>query len=110
MLQWIAEQVSAASSSLQGYAERDQTRREHFIQLLNEYGWRSFGLHKHREISTWLMNQAISTDQGMTLALLLIKNFQVRPVTLSDLSRTIVFVATSQFSFTLFPTANHQLE
>src|SRR5260221_215366 len=38
MLRWIAEQVSAAPSSLQGYAERDQTRREHFIQLLNEYG------------------------------------------------------------------------
>jgi hypothetical protein len=44
MLRWIAEQVSADPSSLQGYAERDQTRREHFIELLNEYGWRSFGL------------------------------------------------------------------
>jgi hypothetical protein len=91
MLRWIAERVSAAPSSFQGYAERDQTRREHFIELLNEYGWRSFGLHEHRELSTWLMNQARSTDQGMALVLLLIKIFQVRPETLSDLSRSIVF-------------------
>jgi Domain of unknown function (DUF4158) len=108
MLRWIAEQVSAAPSSFQGYAERDQTRREHFIELLNEYGWRSFGLHEHRELSTWLMNQARSTDQGMALVLLLIKIFQVRPETLSDLSRSIVFEAKSRFAFTLLPTINNQ--
>ena len=108
MLRWIAEQVSAAPSSLQGNAERDQTRREHFIELLNEYGWRSFGLHEHRELSTWLMNQARSTDQGMALVLLLIKIFQVRPETLSDLSRSIVFEAKSRFAFTLLPTINNQ--
>jgi len=94
--------------ALQGYAERDQTRREHFIELLNEYGWRSFGLHEHRELSTWLMNQARSTDQGMALVLLLIKIFQVRPETLSDLSRSIVFEAKSRFAFTLLPTINNQ--
>jgi hypothetical protein len=47
MLRWIVEQVSAYPSSLQGYAERDQIRREHFIELLNEYGWRSFRTGRH---------------------------------------------------------------
>jgi uncharacterized protein DUF4158 len=51
MLRWIAEQVGADSCALQRYAERDQTRREHFIELLNGYGWRSLGLHEYREIS-----------------------------------------------------------
>src|ERR1700730_7661264 len=32
MLRWIVEQVSAYPSSLQGYAERDQIRRKHFIE------------------------------------------------------------------------------
>ena len=68
MLRWIAEQVSADPSSLQGYAERDQTRREHFIELLNEYGWRSFGLYEHRELSTWLMNQADATADTLYAA------------------------------------------
>jgi Domain of unknown function (DUF4158) len=73
MLRWIAEQVSADPSSLQDYAERDQTRREHFIELLNEYGWRSFGL-------SWLMNQARSTDQGMALVVLLIGELRHRRI------------------------------
>jgi Domain of unknown function (DUF4158) len=51
MLRRIAEQVGADSCALQRFAERDQTLREHFIELLNEYGWRSFGLHEHRELS-----------------------------------------------------------
>jgi hypothetical protein len=80
MLRWIAEQVSADSSLLQGYAERDQTRREHFIELLDEYGWRSFGLHEHCELSTWLMNQARSTDQGMALVVLLIGELRHRRI------------------------------
>ncbi len=80
MLRWIAEQVSADPSSLQGYAEWDHPRREHFIELLNEYAWRSFGLHEHRELSTWLMNQARSTDQGMALVVLLIAELRHRRI------------------------------
>jgi uncharacterized protein DUF4158 len=80
MLRWIAGRVGAASCALQRYAERDQTRREHFIELLNEYGWRSFGLHEYRELSAWLMTQARSTDQGMALVALLIGELRHRPV------------------------------
>jgi hypothetical protein len=29
-----------------------QTRREHFIELLNEDGWRSFGLHEYRDTTS----------------------------------------------------------
>jgi hypothetical protein len=64
MLRWIAEQVGADSCALQRYAERDQTRREHFIELLSEYGWRSFGLHEYRELSTWLMTQKKAPIKG----------------------------------------------
>jgi TnpA family transposase len=80
MLRWIAEQVGADSCALQRYAERDQTRREHFIELLNEYGWRSFGLHEYRELSAWLMTQARSTDQGMALVALLIGELRHRHI------------------------------
>jgi hypothetical protein len=62
------------------YAERDQTRREHFIELLNEYCWRSFGLHERRKLSTRLMNQARSTDQGIALVVLLIDELRHRHI------------------------------
>ena len=35
MLRWIAEQASTDPSALEGYAERDQIRRENFIELLH---------------------------------------------------------------------------
>jgi hypothetical protein len=72
MLRWIAVQVSADPSDIESYAKRDPTRREHFLELLQEYSWRSFGLHEYREMSVWLMNQARSTDLGMALITLLI--------------------------------------
>ena len=67
MLRWIAVQVNADPGDIEGYAKRDPTRREHFIELLQEYGWQNFGLQQYREMSAWLMNQARSTDLGMAL-------------------------------------------
>jgi len=29
---------------IEGNAKRDPTRREHFVELLQEYGWQNFGL------------------------------------------------------------------
>jgi Domain of unknown function (DUF4158) len=68
MLRFMAKQVDADAPDLLGYAERDQTRREHFTEVLNEYGWQGFGLRAYRELSAWLTEQARSTDQGMALS------------------------------------------
>jgi|ERR1700730_4621197 len=43
-------------------------------------GWRSFGLHEHRKLSTWLMNQARRTDQGIALVVLLIDEIRHRRI------------------------------
>ena len=51
MLRWIAAQVSAEPGDIESYAKRDPTRREHFLELQQEYSWRSFGLHEYREMS-----------------------------------------------------------
>jgi hypothetical protein len=51
MLRWIAARVDADPGDIESYAKRDSTRREHFLELLQEYNWRSFGLHEYREMS-----------------------------------------------------------
>ena len=58
MLRWIAVQVNADPGDIEGYAKRDPTRREHFLELLQEYSLQNFGLQQYREMSAWLMNQA----------------------------------------------------
>jgi hypothetical protein len=80
MLRWIAAQVSADPGDIESYAKRDPTRREHILELLQEYSWRSFGLHEYREMSAWLMNQARSTDLGMALITLLISELRNRRI------------------------------
>src|ERR1700751_900855 len=37
MLRWIAAQVNADPGDIESYAKRDSTRREHFLELLQEY-------------------------------------------------------------------------
>ena len=76
MLRWIAAQVNADPGDIESYAERDPTRREDFLELLQEYSWQNFGLQQYRQMSAWLMNQARSTDLGMALITLLISELQ----------------------------------
>jgi hypothetical protein len=55
-------------------------RPEHFLELLQEYSWRNFGLQEYREMSAWLVNQAQSTDLGMVLITLLISELRHRRI------------------------------
>lgn len=44
VLRFIALQVDAAPADLASYAERDQTRREHAVEVIREYGFTAFGI------------------------------------------------------------------
>ncbi|MGE5294833.1 MAG: Tn3 family transposase [Solirubrobacterales bacterium] len=120
MLRFIADQVDASPSDLAGYARRDQTRREHFIELLNEYGWRSFGVRGYRELSAWLREQARGTDQGLALVTLLIGEIRRRRIvvpTLPVLERLTLAArararreAYSALTVNLTPEQNRQLD
>lgn len=59
MLRFIALQVGAEPAHLLGYAERDQTRREHLAELIREYGFTTFGVKEYRALSAWLTEQAV---------------------------------------------------
>ena len=80
MLRFIAGQIGVPPSALAGYARRDQTRRSHFVELLNEYGWRNFGVPEYRELSHWLREQARGTDQGMALVTILVGEVRRRRI------------------------------
>lgn len=85
MLRFIAQQIGTSPLDLDGYAERDQTRREHFVELLKEFGWKNFGLQDYRKLSAWLIEQARSTDQGAALVALLVGETRRRQVVVPTL-------------------------
>ena len=63
----IAGQLGVTPDDFAGYASRDQTRREHLARLVATFGWRTFGLQEHREVSAWLLTLARGTDRGLAL-------------------------------------------
>ena len=85
MLRFIAQQVGAKPVDLLGYAERDQTRREHAVAMMREYGFTTFGVRDYRTLSSWLPEQARGTDNGLALVTLLISAVRRRRIVVPTL-------------------------
>jgi hypothetical protein len=86
MLRFIADQVGVGPEKLVGYAARDETRKEHLAELLAVFGWRTFGLPEHREMSTWLIVLARNTDRGLALIKALLDELRRRRILAPALS------------------------
>jgi hypothetical protein len=86
MLRFIADQVGVGPEWLAGYAARDETRKEHLAELLAVFGWRTFGLPEHREMSTWLIALARNTDRGLALIKALLDELRRRRILAPALS------------------------
>lgn len=85
MLRFIAPQVGSEPVDLLGYAERDQTRREHLAELMREYGFTTFSVKDYRTLSTWLTQQARGTDNGLALVTLLTAEIRRRRIVVPTL-------------------------
>jgi len=85
MLRFIALQVGAEPADLLGYAERDQTRREHAVEVMREYGFTTFGVKDYRTLSSWLTEQARGTDNGLALVTLLTAEMRRRRIVVPTL-------------------------
>ena len=86
MLGYVAGQLGVTPDHLAGYALRDQTRREHLAKLVATFGWRTFGLREHREVSAWLLTLARGTDRGLALVRALLEELRRRRILAPALS------------------------
>lgn len=64
MIAFVAQQIGASPSSFTDYARRDQTRREHTVELQKVLGLRSFRLADWRSCLQVGANAAWATDRG----------------------------------------------
>jgi len=86
MLGYLAGQLGVTPGDFAGYASRDQTRREHLARLVATFGWRTFGLREHREVSAWLLTLARGTDRGLVLVRALLEELRRRRILAPALS------------------------
>ena len=80
MLRYIARQVDASSQLLARYAERDQTRREHLVELQTHLSWRLFSGRAYQELGAWLIAPARSIDRGVALVEMLMEELRRRSI------------------------------
>lgn len=82
LLQWIAKQLELTSICWPQYAEREETRREHLLELRVYLGVQAFGLSHHRQALHAITELAMQTDKGMVLALTLVESLHGKGVLL----------------------------
>jgi TnpA family transposase len=68
MLAHVAQQVDVNPNAWTEYAARDETRREHALELQSVFGYRSFTIDEYRKVRGWLTDLALQTNKALALA------------------------------------------
>ena len=67
VLTFVAAQLKLLASDWAVYGQREQTRREHLLELQAAFGFQTFALPHYRAAVPWLAEVALQTDKGVVL-------------------------------------------
>jgi len=67
LLAFVATQLNLSTPEWAVYGQREQTRREHLLELQAAFGFQTFGLTHYRAAVPWLAEVALQTDKGVVL-------------------------------------------
>jgi TnpA family transposase len=76
LLAHVAKQIHVTPDAWQEYAARDETRREHAIELQSIFGYRPFTIAEYRRLRGWLTDLALQTNKALVLAEQLIESLR----------------------------------
>ena len=68
MLRYIGHQLRIDPACWPRYAHREETRREHLLELRSFMGYQTFGLSHYRQTLLAAVDLGLHTDKGMALA------------------------------------------
>jgi hypothetical protein len=77
---FVAEQLGLNAAPFGDYAERDQTRREHILEIQTALGLRPLTRAMYREVAAWLLPTALATDHGPTLVATVLEELRARRI------------------------------
>ena len=86
LLKLVANQLKVGIESWGEYGKREQTRREHLVELQTLFGFQSFTMSHYRQAVYRLTELAIQTDKGVILANALIEHLRRKLVILPALN------------------------
>lgn len=82
MLQWIGQQLGIDPACWPQYAKREETRREHLLELRAQLGLSPFNLSHYRTAVHALVGLAMQTDKGIVLAQALVEHLRRQTILL----------------------------
>ena len=85
LLRWIARQLRIDPACWAQYAEREETRREHLLELRAYMGCEPFGLSHYRQALHAATDLALQTDKGVVLANSVLDGLRQRRIILPTL-------------------------
>ena len=82
LLRLVAAQLKVPVESWEEYGVRDQTRREHLVELQTVFGFKPFTMSHYRQAVHTLTELALQTDKGIVLASTLVENLRRQTIIL----------------------------
>ena len=73
LLRMVAAQLKVPVESWNDYGQREQTRREHLVELQTVFGFKPFTMSHYRQAVHTLTELALQTDKGIVLASTLVE-------------------------------------
>jgi len=86
MLRMAAKQLKVPESCWAEYGRRENTRREHLVELQTIFGFQTFTARHYQSAISNLVDQALQTDKGIVLAMALVDVMRAQRVLLPALS------------------------
>jgi TnpA family transposase len=86
LLHLVAAQLKIPVEKWGEYGDRDQTRREHMVELQTLFGFRSFTTSHHRAAVQDLAETALQTDTGIVLAGTVVEKLRAQAILLPRLN------------------------
>ncbi len=82
LLRMVAAQLKVPVESWDEYGQREQTRREHLVELQAAFGFKPFTMSHYRQAVHTLTELALQTDKGIVLASTLVENLRRQSIIL----------------------------
>lgn len=82
LLRLAADQLKVPIESWGAYGQREQTRREHLVELQTVFGFQPFTMSHYRQAVHTLTELALQTDRGIVLASALIEHLRRQSIIL----------------------------
>lgn len=86
LLQLVADQLNADVESWNEYGQREQTRREHLVELQFVFGFETFTMSHYEQAVLLLTEVAMQTDKGIVLANALVEHLRFHSIILPALN------------------------